>query len=307
VPAPLALIAGWARSAVAPLGGAFQSLAPHELAAPLILDLLRRTGLPPQAVDAVIAGNALGAGGNPARMAALAAGLPDTCAALTVDSQCCSGLDAIATAVGWIAAGQASVVIAGGVEAWSRAPIRQHRPRHAGEPAQPYERPAFAPDPARDPDLLASAADHAAHAGYSRRAQEAYAVRSHQQALAEQAVLADEIVPIAGLHHDAYPRRLDAARAARMPVAMRATGSDAGGLPLDCSLTPLTISAKADGAAFALLASASACQQWHLAPKALWRAGAATGGAPETPLLSAALATRLALQRSAITTWRSWT
>lgn len=300
MPAPLAMIAGWARSAVAPLGGAFQHLAPHEIAGPLIQRLLQSTGLPGQAVDAVIVGNALGAGGNPARMASLAAGLPDGCAALSVDSQCCSGLDAIATAVGWIASGQASVVVAGGVEAWSRAPIRQHRPRQANEPAQTYERPAFAPDPVRDPDLLASAAEHAAHAGYSRAEQEGYAVLSHQRALVEQVALADEIVPIAGLHHDAYPRRLDAARAARMPVAMRASTCGANGAPLDCSLTPLTISAKADGAAFVLLASADACLQWHLSPRALWRASAATGGAPETPLLSAARATQLALRRSGV-------
>lgn len=300
MPAPLALIAAWARSAVAPVGGALHALAAHELAAPLIHDLLRRSGLPAHAVDAVIVGNALGAGGNPARMAALAAGLPDGCAALSVDSQCCSGLDAITTAVGWIASGQASVVIAGGVEAWSRAPIRQHRPQRAGEPALPYERPAFAPDPARDPDLLASAAAHAARVGCTRTAQEGYAVLAHQRAGAERVALADEIVPIAGLDHDAYPRRIDAARAARMPVALSAVGADAHGQPLDCSLTPLTISAKADGAALVLLASPQACRQWQLQPLAAWRGGAATGGAPETPLRSAAQAARQALQRAGV-------
>ena len=155
------LIAGWARSAVAPHGGAFRALAAHEIGAPVLQALLQRAGLAAADVDAVILGNALGAGGNPARMVALAAGLPDRCAALTIDTQCCAGLDAIALAAGMLASGQAEVVVAGGVEAWSRAPIRQHRPLDPGEAPIAYERPAFAPDPARDPDLLQAAADYA--------------------------------------------------------------------------------------------------------------------------------------------------
>lgn len=300
MPAPLALIAAWARSAVAPRGGAFRQLTPHELAAPLIQALLNSTGLPPAAIDAVIAGNALGAGGNPARMGALAAGLPDGCAALSIDTQCCSGLDAVNTAVGLIASGQAAVVIAGGVEAWSRAPIRQHRPLQADGIAQAYERPAFAPDPARDPDLLVSAARHAARHGHTRSAQDAHAVLSHQRALAGCLAMRDEIVPIAGLDCDAYPRHLNLARVARMPVAIPAATTTAQGRELDCSLTPLTISARADGGAFVLLASPEACERWNLQPRAAWRAGAAVGAAPETPMVVAEQAARLALQRASL-------
>ncbi|MEY4753842.1 MAG: hypothetical protein RJA44_1517, partial [Pseudomonadota bacterium] len=77
MPAPAALICAWARSAVVPHGGAFGRLAAHELAAPVLQGLLARARLPAAAVDALVVGNALGAGGNPARMLALAAGLPD--------------------------------------------------------------------------------------------------------------------------------------------------------------------------------------------------------------------------------------
>ena len=129
---PHALIHAWARSAVVPHGGAFGQLTAHELGAPVLQALLARGGVHPEAVDALVIGNALGAGGNPARMLTLAAGLPERCPAYTVDTQCCAGLDAVTLAVGLIASGQADVVVAGGVEAWSRAPIRQHRPRHAG-------------------------------------------------------------------------------------------------------------------------------------------------------------------------------
>jgi acetyl-CoA C-acetyltransferase len=287
-----ALIAAWARSAVSPLGGAFRSLQAHEIGAPVLQALLQRAGLSPQAVDAVVIGNALGAGGNPARMLALAAGLPDRCAALSVDTQCCAGLDAIATAVGLLASGQASVVIAGGVEAWSRAPLRHTRPVHADDVPVAYERPAFASDPARDPDLLESAADYAAQRGITRTQLDAYALHSHQRALQHQDFVCHEIVAINGLQHDAYPRALTVERAARMPVAVLRAGA------ADCAVSTLAISTKADGAALVLLATPQASKDLGLNPRAAWLASASIGGDPCMPLLAAALATQNALQRA---------
>ncbi len=289
-----ALIAAWARSAVAPVGGAFRGLQAHALGAPVLRGLLQRAGLKPEAVNAVVIGNALGAGGNPARMLALAAGLPDRCAALSVDTQCCSGLDAVALAVGLLASGQASVVIAGGVEAWSRAPLRHTRPLHAGDAPVAYERPAFAPDPARDPDLLESAADYAAQQGHTRVQQDAYALDSHQRALNSPSFLSGEIVAINGLQHDAYPRALTPARAARMPVAVQRTGVD------DCSVSTLSISTKADGAALVLLATPRACKELGLTPHAAWLASASVGADPCTPLLAAQAAAQAALQRAGL-------
>ena len=305
MPLPTALIAGWARSAVAPHGGAFGALQAHEIATPVIQALLKRACISPKDVDAVVIGNALGAGGNPARLVALAAGLPDQCAAFSIDTQCCSGLDAVAMAVGLIASGQASVVIAGGAEAWSRSPIRQHRPLREGDAAVAYERPAFAPDPARDPDMLASAARYAAAQGWTRAAQDAYAVQSHERALTRQAVLADEIVSeivnVNGLTHDPYPRRISSALAARMPaIAKREEAESDGADLLDCSLSALSISAKADGAAFVLLASPEACRALGLTPTAAWIASASVGCPPETPLLAAEVAARAVLSRAGL-------
>lgn len=324
-----ALIAAWARTAVAPHGGALRALQPHDLGAPLVQALLARAGITPRDVDALVLGNALGAGGNPARMLALAAGLPDRCAALSVDTQCCAGLDAVALAVGLLASGQASVVIAGGAEAWSRAPIRHTRPLEPTQAPVPYERPAFAPDPARDPDLLQAAADYAAQQGYSRAQQDAYALLSHQRACDHAADLAAEIVPVAGLAHDAYPRVLTPARAARMPVAVprwhnpdsaagpateieaaeadrtqaTSTGTGTAVVPahaLDCSLSTLAISSRADGAALVLLATPAACARLGLRPAAVWRASASVGHDPAMPLLAAQQAAATALQRAGL-------
>lgn len=295
---PLALIAAWARSAVAPHGGAFRTLAAHDIGAPVLQALLQRAGVAPAAVDAVVLGNALGAGGNPARMLALAAGLPDRCAALSVDTQCCAGLDAVSVGVGLIASGQAQVVIAGGAEAWSRAPIRQHRPLKPDEPSVPYERPAFAPDPARDPDLLQAAADYAATHRVSRSEQDAYALASHAQAVAHREALAAEIVPVAALAHDAYPRTMGAAIAARLPVQARGTPAS----DFDSGLSTLAISPRADGAALVLLMTPQAAARLGVAAKAEWLASASVGDNPAMPLLAAESAARAVLQRGGVAT-----
>ena len=290
-----ALIAAWARSAVVPREGAFKALQAHEIAAPVLQALLQRAGLDAACVDAVVLGNALGAGGNPARLLALHAGLPERCAAYTVDTQCCAGLDAVALGVGLIASGQAEVVVAGGAEAWSRSPIRMHRPLHADDTPVPFDRPAFAPTPEQDPDMLLSAARYAAAQGFTRSQQEAYALQSHQRAVAHQADIANEIVPIAGVLHDAYPRLIDAARAARMPVVAQTDALDqAAGEAF--ALSALTISAQSDGAALVLLMSPAAAKRLNVQAQAAWVAHASVGASPDTPLLVAELAAHAALK-----------
>jgi acetyl-CoA C-acetyltransferase len=171
-----------------------------------------------------------------------------------------------------------------------------------GDAAVAYERPAFAPDPARDPDMLASAARYAAAQGWTRGEQDAYAMKSHERALAHQALLAEEIVSINGLAYDPYPRRITDARAARMPAVVKReeTQLDETDRP-DYSLSALSISAKADGAGFVLLASPEACRALGLKPKAAWIAATSVGCPPETPLLAAEVATRTVLSRAALT------
>jgi acetyl-CoA C-acetyltransferase len=289
------LIAAWARSAVVPRGGAFAQLLMHDMATPVLHHMLAQAGVPAHAVDTIILGNALGAGGNPARMLALHAGLHPSCSALTVDTQCCAGLDAVRMGAALIASGQAHVVVAGGAEAWSRSPIRLHRPTQAGQTPVAFDRPAFAPTPEQDPDMLVSAARYASQHHISRAQQEAYALLSHQRAVQHATHLANEIVPIAGVTHDTYPRLLDAARAARMPAALHDDGLNA-----DCALTTLTISAQADGAALVLLLSPEACTRLNVTAKAKWVGGVSVGGAPESPLVAAELAARHVLHQTGL-------
>ena len=286
-PLPVPLLAG-CRTPVAPRHGALRHHTPHTLAAPLVQHLLQTVGLPPGAVDTLILGNALGAGGNPARMTALAAGLPQRCATFSVDTQCCSGLDAIALAAARILSGQSDVVIAGGAEAWTRSPIRQHRPMDATQAAVPYERPAFTPWPARDPDPLQATADYAARHGFTRHQQDAYARGSHARAV--RAMMA----------RPAYPRLLTERQASRMPVAAHPSChvSD-GNAPSgsDCALSRLAISPQADGAALVLMASAEFCALRGITPASHWLGGLSLGADPDNPLTGALAATETLLQR----------
>ncbi len=265
------------RTAVVPQNGAFRRLQIHDLAAPVIRAVLADAGLAPEDVDELILANALGAGGNPARLAALAAGLPERVAGLTLDRQCAGGLDAILLAHALVASGQARVVIAGGAESHSRRPLRLATEPDGGPP-QPYDRPAFTPFPDRDPEMHAAAAALAERLGITRAAQDAWATASHARALAARDRLRAEIVPLAGQRDDAFTRRLTPALAGRTPA-------------LAGTVTRANTAVSADAAAFVVVAATPA------GPRSLAILGGATrGAAPDAPGLAplAAIAEALA-------------
>lgn len=232
------------RTPVAPRNGAFRHIEVADLAAPVIRALLSETGLHAQDVDDVILGNALYGGGNPARVASLAAGLPLGVPALTIDTQCCGGLDAITLAASRIRSGDAHVIIAGGVESYSRSPLRMRRPRNVHEIGEPYERPPFSPWPERDPDLIEAAAQLASMRAIARSAQELFAIASHAKARSSDQHA--EVVALSGLTSDDFTRSLSAPVCARLPLVV---GDDA------CGLTAATVAVEADAAAMTLVVS----------------------------------------------------
>jgi acetyl-CoA C-acetyltransferase len=258
----MAVILAARRTAVCPRGGGFAHLRIEDLGAPVVQAVLADAGLAPEAVGEVIVANALGAGGNPARRVALAAGLPERVAGLTIDRQCAGGLDALLLARALVDSGAAEVVVAGGVESYSQRPLRAMRGAD-GQPV-PYDQAPFTPWPNRDPEMTAAAAALADRLGISAAAQADWAVRSHARAQA----MADwpEIVPLAGVTRDAFARRLTP------PVAMRAKG-------LVGSVTAATAAVAADAAAFVLVVSDRIA-----AGRGMRLLGGVTlGGAPEEP------------------------
>jgi acetyl-CoA C-acetyltransferase len=269
------------RTAVVPRNGAFRRFEAHQLAAPLITALLADSGIAAGQVDEVILGNALYGGGNPARMAALAAGLPEHVSALTVDTQCCSGLDAIMLAASRIRAGEADAIIAGGVESFSRSPLRAVRPRGSDEEPRLYDRPPFTPWDDRDPDMIEAAAMLARELGITRDEQEAFAVESHRKAM--EALPTGEIVSLEGLPADAFKRRLGVAMCRRLPLI----AGDA-----DHGVTSATVAVEADAAAAVLVVSE------RFATSGLRIMGSLrVGGDPERPGLAPVEAARRLLHR----------
>lgn len=277
------LIIAARRSPVAPRGGGLAALAIHQIAAPVISALLADAGIAPGQVGELILGNALGAGGNPARLAALAAGLPERVAGLTIDRQCCGGMDAVLLAHAMVAAGLHDVVIAGGAESYSRRPLRL-APDPQGGPPVPYDQPPFAPWPDRDPDMTQAAEAIAARLGISRAEQDDWAVASHARALTAAPRLAAEIVPMAGLAADSFARALTLRLCARAPV-------------LAGSVTAANTAVAADGAAFCLVVSDRIARH-HPALRIL--AGATVGADPALPGLAPVPAIRQVLDRAGL-------
>jgi acetyl-CoA C-acetyltransferase len=272
------------RTAVMPRGGAFARLAIEGLAAPLVAPCLAAGGIAPHEVDEVILANALGAGGNPARLVALAAGLPDRVAGLSIDRQCAGGLDAILLAKAMVESGMAEAVLAGGAESFSRRPLRL-RTDPAGGPPTPYDRPPFTPWPDRDPDMAKAAARLADRLGISRARMDEWAVASHARARAATQKMQAEIVPLLGQSVDGFTRDLTPKLAARAPI-------------VDGTITAATAAVEADAAALCLVVSERLAAR---APRALrFVAGVTLGAAPEDPGLAPVPAIAATLARAGL-------
>src|SRR5688500_5787075 len=189
-----AVIVSAARTAVgkAP-NGSLKTVRPDEMAATVIQEVLRRApGIDPAEIDDVILGCAMPEGEqglNVARIASLRAGVPVAASAVTVNRFCSSGLQSIAYAAERIMCGFGKIAIAGGTESMSMVPMGGNK---------------LAPNPAlvdSYPDVYLStglvAENHARESRISREEQDAFALRSHQRAIAaiEGGKFRDEIVP----------------------------------------------------------------------------------------------------------------
>ncbi|MEU2178180.1 thiolase family protein [Nocardia sp. NPDC019219] len=226
---PVPVLVAPYRTPIGNAGHGFANLTTTDLAAAVlraVLTSLRGAGIDAE-VDDVVLGNCLGPGGDPARVAALAAGLGVHVPGVTVDRQCGSGLDAVMQAALRVRGGADDLVLAGGVESASTAPWRFWPPVGDADPVR-YTRAPFAPPGFPDPDMGAAADDLARARGISRERQDAYAARSHTRAAA--ADFAAEIVPIGDVHRDERIRAgMTAARLARLRPSFGVDGTATAG------------------------------------------------------------------------------
>ena len=306
---PEALLVGGVRTPVGRYGGALASIRPDDLAAIVVGEAVRRAGIEGEPIDEVILGGANQAGEdnrNVARMAALLAGLPDETPGITVNRLCSSGMSAIIMASQMIRAGDADLVIAGGVESMTRAPWVQAKPERAwAKPGEAFDtsigwrftNPRMAARDKATFSMPETAEEVARVDGITREDADAFALRSHERAIAaiDAGRFADEIVAVptkAGdVAVDEGPRRettMDALARLRPVVA--------GG----SVVTAGNASSLNDGASAIVVASDAAVERLGLTPRARVVGGASAGIAPEIMGLGPVPATEKLLARTGL-------
>ena len=293
------------RTAIGEFGKSLKEIQATTLGATCVRALLQRTQMNPAAVDELIFGNvvAAGVGLSPGRVVAIHGGLPTTISAFTVNKACGSGMKAVVLAHQMIAAEEADVVIAGGMESMSQAPYLVPRARFG------YR---FGHGELLDANLvdgLVSSFKHwpmgmaaeliARKYRISRRAQDEYALRSHELAVAaiqkrkfEKEIVPVEIAPKHFFIQDERPRPdTSLKKLAALPPAFEKKGSvTAGNAP-----------GLNDGASALLLASEAALKKYKLKPKARILGSAAVGLKPELVFITPVYATEKVLKKLKLT------
>jgi acetyl-CoA acyltransferase len=208
--------------------GALRTTRPDDMGAVVITEALRRApGLNPAEIEDVILGCAMPEaeqGLNVARIASLRAGIPVSASAVTVNRFCSSGLQSIAFAAERIMAGFGDTIVAGGTESMSLIPMGGNKIAPNPTLVDSY------PDTYLSTGLVAE--NHAREASVSREEQDAFALRSHQRAIAaiDAGRFDDEIVPLAELRLDEGPRRdTSMAALAKLRPAFHVKGSVTAG------------------------------------------------------------------------------
>ncbi|MDH6484979.1 thiolase family protein [Streptomyces sp. SAI-127] len=286
-------------------GGALAPVRPDDLAALVVGEAVRRSGAPAEFVDEVILGAANQAGEDNrdvARMAVLLAGLPHTVPGYTVNRLCASGLTAVASAAQSIRAGEAELIVAGGVESMTRAPWV------TAKPGTPWARPGDVHDtslgwrftnprfPATTTLSMGETAEEvAALDGISRLEADAFALRSHRRAVAARTAgrFAAEIVPVpvadGEVTEDEGPRPTTTLeKLSGLRTAFRQGGTVTAG-----NSSPLS-----DGAAALVVASGAAVERHGLTPRARIVTAASAGVEPHLMGLGPVPATAKALERA---------
>ena len=309
-----AYICAGRRSAIGRFGGTLSTTRPDDLLAEVIRSTMADVpDLNPAAIDDVIMGCANQAGEdnrNVARMSALLAGLPDTVAGVTLNRLCGSGLDAVSMAARAIKAGEAEVILAGGVESMTRAPMVMPKADSAfSRRAEIYDttigwrfvnrqmKRQFGID-----SMPETAENIASEFDVSRADQDAFAYRSQSRAAKaialgrfEREIARIEIPQRKGdlivFDKDEHPRATTLAKLASLGTPFRDGGSVTAG----------NASGVSDGAAALIIASAAAVEKYNLNPLARITGTAVAGVSPRIMGIGPVPATRKLLKRLGLT------
>ena len=305
-------ICGGLRTPIGRFAGTLSTVRPDDMLAHVLRSLLKdNPSLPAESIDEVIIGCANQAGEdnrNVARMATLIAGLPVSVAAITVNRLCASGMDAVAAAGRAIACGEADVIIAGGVESMSRAPLVMPKAESAfSRKAEIYDttigwrfvNKKLAAQYGTDsmPETGENVAEKFA---ISRADQDAFALRSQQKAAASADFRAAEIAPVTIpqrkrddviFNQDEHPRAdTSLEKLAALETPFRENGTVTAG----------NASGVNDGACALLIASASAVEKYGLQPISRIRGFSSAGIEPDIMGYGPVPAVHKLLQRESV-------
>ncbi len=263
---------GGLRSYVGVVNGMYRHVPAEKLGAAVLRQVLKKYQVAEP--DYIIGGNGVGAGGNITRLMALEAGVDSSVPAFTVDVQCGSGLESIATAAAKIACGEADVIVAGGFESSSTQPRRAYNPNHPDYAGDAYYSVAkFMPGIHRETVMLEGAELAAEREKISKEEMDYWVLRSHRLATAarEQNLLNGIIAPVYGALQDEGIRpRMSQRLLDRMPKL----------LPGGKFITAANSCLINDGAAFLVLCSEAYLRAHGLRAQAKIAGSAACGGDP---------------------------
>lgn len=299
------VIAGACRTALGKFGGSLTNTPAVELGAIVIKEAIRRAGIKPEDVDEVLMGNVLqaGLGQSPARQAAVKAGIPVEVPALTINNVCGSGLKVVNMAAAMIEAGEADVMVVGGMENMSAAPYALPQARFGyrmndGKFVDVMIKDGLW-DVFNDYHMGITAENVAEQYGVTREMQDEFAAWSQQKCEAAQKAgkFDEEIVPVpvkvkkevVEFKVDEFPRQgVTAEGLAKLKPAFKKDGT----------VTAANASGINDGAAALVIMSAEKAKELGVKPMAKFVAGASAGVDPSIMGVGPVYATRKVLKKA---------
>lgn len=295
------------RTAIGKFGGTLTGVPAEQLGAIVIKEALCRAGVAPEQVSEVIMGCVLqaGLGQNPARQAAIHAGVPKEVPAFTVNNVCGSGLKCVNLAASLIQSGEAEIVVAGGMENMSAAPYVLPGARFGyrmndGKMIDAMIHDALW-DAFYDVHMGVTAENIAKEYGITREEQDAFAAASQQkcEAARKAGKFADEIVPVT-VHQRKADIVFDTDEFPRDGVTVESIAKLRPAFQKDGTVTAANASGINDGAAAVVMMSTEKAKELGLKPMAVWVAGTSAGVEPSVMGLGAGVAAKKLMEKTGI-------
>ncbi|HFE5846869.1 TPA: acetyl-CoA C-acetyltransferase [Staphylococcus aureus] len=294
------------RTPIGVFGGAFKDVPAYDLGATLIEHIIKETGLNPSEIDEVIIGNVLqaGQGQNPARIAAMKGGLPETVPAFTVNKVCGSGLKSIQLAYQSIVTGENDIVLAGGMENMSQSPMLVNNSRFGFKMGHQSMVDSMVYDGLTDVfnqyHMGITAENLVGQYGISREEQDTFAVNSQQKAVRAQqnGEFDSEIVPVSIPQRKGEPILVTKDEGVRENVSVEKLSRLRPAFKKDGTVTAGNASGINDGAAMMLVMSEDKAKELNIEPLAVLDGFGSHGVDPSIMGIAPVGAVEKALKRS---------